>query len=344
MSESDDGEDSDTETSLATRDDDDDVAPRLSAMFENLSALNVWPRVVNAALSRLISSVSTVRVANLWLSLLLGMIIAAVAVIVIAPFLAPPPPVVLLLVLAILTTTAVASRALGLIKAFTTPALQRIDTALRAYRIKATELRRIAADMRDNGIPGQEIEEQLGPLRREAYRVLSEALDDERSGHDVRGSIARSAKKKLVARAAGASYELFLAHSGPDTPHAQSLYHELLRLDPELTVFMDRVELRGGDDWGDVITTVLENSSTVVIISSSRANGTFYRDEIKRAIDLQRVRGITIVPVRVDDHELPYGLGTFVPLSLRTLGSWEAVASEIVKTVRAKAPIADPED
>lgn len=107
------------------------------------------------------------------------------------------------------------------------------------------------------------------------------------------------------------TWDVFLAHAGPDAALAANLF-ELLA--PTLRVFLDARSIQLGDDWDTELARAQRRALvTVVLVSANTERAYYEREEIAAAIALARQDGQAhrVVPVYVSAAALenvPYGL------------------------------------
>jgi hypothetical protein len=109
------------------------------------------------------------------------------------------------------------------------------------------------------------------------------------------------------------TWDLFIAHTGPDEPVAEELYSVVA---PHARVFLDSRCLLLGDNWDAEIAAAQRRSLvTVVLISSNSVDAYYQREEIAAAIVMARQDSTRhrVVPVflhldAADSSYVPYGL------------------------------------
>ncbi len=119
--------------------------------------------------------------------------------------------------------------------------------------------------------------------------------------------------ERMEADEPGYSWDIFLAHAGPDATAAKNLY---LNLNPDARVFLDAVCLQLGDDFDLVLTEAQQSSLiSVVLVSPNTGRAYYEREEIAAAIQMAREDPHThrVVPVylnkkQIPSREIPYGL------------------------------------
>jgi hypothetical protein len=127
-------------------------------------------------------------------------------------------------------------------------------------------------------------------------------------------------------------YDIFIAHSGADARAAAQLFDSLRPLG--LKPFLDKRELRPGDDWRMQADAALKSSRLVVVLYSKRSEPAY---ELWREVRLAGEAAKRIVPVLLPGARLRR-VG-FVLLSERhylhldDLRSWERVASVLGRIV-----------
>lgn len=127
------------------------------------------------------------------------------------------------------------------------------------------------------------------------------------------------------------TYDLFLAHAGPDKPAARRLY-ELLS--PRYRVFLDEKSLLPGDRWDEVIPAALKASRVTVLLTSEQAQRGYYdKEELAMAIAESRRADHRVVPVCLDDHPPPYGIQRLNCLYAKTPEELDAAAERLAELV-----------
>ena len=105
-------------------------------------------------------------------------------------------------------------------------------------------------------------------------------------------------------------YDYFIAYASSDYARAESLYLHLAA--KEARVFLDKKNLRAGDDWDESLLIAQQASSaTLVLVSSNSSDAYYQREEIANAIELSRKRELKhrVIPVLLEKNsKIPYGL------------------------------------
>jgi hypothetical protein len=128
---------------------------------------------------------------------------------------------------------------------------------------------------------------------------------------------------------------VFICHASENKDHASFLYEELTK--NGFSPWLDKENLRGGDEWDEVIEKAIEKEIDYVVILQSRDlvkkfEG-YVNKEINRALDRQEKfrRGIRfIIPVKIDDCPLLEELEHLHTIDLTERGNVE----ELIKTIR----------
>lgn len=138
------------------------------------------------------------------------------------------------------------------------------------------------------------------------------------------------------------SWDLFLAHAGPDGPLAQQLFD---LLDSRLRVFLDSARLKLGDNWDSSLAAAQRDSLVTVVLVSSQTEQAYYqREEIAAAIAIARKDPEThrVVPIYIDaggnDATIPYGLRLKHGLTLSDTLRLSDAADRLVDLVRSLRP------
>lgn len=138
------------------------------------------------------------------------------------------------------------------------------------------------------------------------------------------------------AEGAGLKYDFFIAYAGPDLVTATALY----RLLDKFRVFLAPESLLPGDQW-DVAVPKAQCAAriTVLLISANTGAAYYQQEEIAAALDLLRREegGRHVVPVYlsggVAPESVPFGLRRLHGLFVDELGSLEALADQLVRTL-----------
>jgi L-histidine Nalpha-methyltransferase len=107
------------------------------------------------------------------------------------------------------------------------------------------------------------------------------------------------------------AYDIFLAHAGADAASALELYSLLT---PRCAVFLDKRNVKLGDDWDLELSAAQRQALvTVVLVSSNTGRAYYQREEIAAAIQMAREDKSKhrVVPVFLDEagrKAVPYGL------------------------------------
>jgi hypothetical protein len=131
------------------------------------------------------------------------------------------------------------------------------------------------------------------------------------------------------------TWDIFLAHSGPDREQAERLFELLPR--SEFSVFLDSKCLPIGTDWDTELPKIQRASRiTVALISAHTDDAHYLRDEIAAAIAQSRrhPEGHQIIPVYLEDTAPHYGLNVKHGLSVSQEGSLENVAAKLILHLR----------
>lgn len=139
-------------------------------------------------------------------------------------------------------------------------------------------------------------------------------------------------------------WDFFIAHAGPDTEPAVSLY-DLLR-QSGYRPYVDKKCLLPGDDWSVELPRAQSQARMTIVLVSSRCERAYYqREEIAAAIALARDEKYShrVVPVYLtgwpnDAAAVPYGLRSKHGLNAAELGGMPGVANamdELMKRLQA---------
>lgn len=107
-------------------------------------------------------------------------------------------------------------------------------------------------------------------------------------------------------------YDIFIAHAGRDIATADTLY---ALLESPKRVFLDKRNLRLGDDWDTMLAAAQRDALITVVLCSENVDSAYYaREEIAAAIAMARKdqNSHRVVPLYVSaaaaDEMVPYGL------------------------------------
>jgi MinD-like ATPase involved in chromosome partitioning or flagellar assembly len=107
---------------------------------------------------------------------------------------------------------------------------------------------------------------------------------------------------------------VFISYAREDETQVRTLYRALI--DAGFKAWLDKENLHGGEDWERVIEERIEQSDLVLVCLSKVAvtKRGFVQREIKKTlelVDLQPEGAVYLIPVRLDDCEIPRSLGRF---------------------------------
>lgn len=317
---------------------------RVLETLEPQSFTRSWSEIAEAIVAKLEARASAVVVGRFWVGALVGLGVAFVLTAALKGLgVALTAPMAL--VVALLTVPATGAAFVRRSRLFTTEPIRRVEAAFRtselAFDIKKKKLDEIAADMKAQGGSGEEIEWLVGPRRTEAYDELARRLDTiqtEVAREIVASSVVEVHRKKLAAKAT--FYDVFVAYHRSDREYALALVNAIRTIDGKRDVFIDGESLRAGDDWMEIIPRALERSKSVVFIltagieqSDASTGSPYFKNEVIQAIKQNRDGKTKIIPIMIEECELPYGLGAFVPVRCAEHGSWAQVAEAVVATI-----------
>jgi hypothetical protein len=137
-----------------------------------------------------------------------------------------------------------------------------------------------------------------------------------------------------------AEWDLFLAHAGPDSNYAETLYDHLAEQrsgSRPLRIFLDSRALKLGDDWDIELAKAQRGSKVAVVLISGKTECAYYqREEIAAAIAMAREDQSRhrVVPLVIDDgvgvrDNLPYGLRLKHGLSIANISELKTAASRL---------------
>jgi CheY-like chemotaxis protein len=119
---------------------------------------------------------------------------------------------------------------------------------------------------------------------------------------------------------------VFLCHASQDKPDVRKL-HTRLKHDG-YSPWLDEAELVGGQDWDLEIRRAVRSSDVVIVCLSQTAVGKtgYLQKEIKQALDIadeQPEGTIFIIPLKLDDCEVPDRLGRWQWIHLNQRGGYQ---------------------
>jgi hypothetical protein len=135
----------------------------------------------------------------------------------------------------------------------------------------------------------------------------------------------------------GRQWDVFLSYARRDAASsARELHDHLLRLKPDITVFLDAVALILGDNWDSELKAALESARLVVALVSPATEKAYYQqEELITAIDLARKNpDVRVIPVYLDERSRespPLGLRRKQSIDVQKAGGLEAVARELLR-------------
>lgn len=121
----------------------------------------------------------------------------------------------------------------------------------------------------------------------------------------------------MTERTEGARHHLFLSYASQDKDFAARLSSALRRAGA--SVWMDQFELQVGDSISEQVTKAISASDfLVVLLSPSSVNSQWVRKELSTALALEiHARDITVIPVVIEDCDVPAELATKHVIDLR---------------------------
>lgn len=101
-------------------------------------------------------------------------------------------------------------------------------------------------------------------------------------------------------------------------------------------VWQDVISIRGGDNWQDAIQAGLQDAAAVVVLWSEASAQS---DWVKREIQLARVKGKPIIPLRLDDTPLTddVALSQAIPLHINWKQGLDRLIRELPQDIRRRA-------
>jgi hypothetical protein len=130
------------------------------------------------------------------------------------------------------------------------------------------------------------------------------------------------------------SLNVFLCHASDDKPAIRELYEKLQLegFDP----WLDEVNLLPGQNWENEISRAVRNSDAVLVCLSenSIAKTGFVQKEIKVALDVadQQPEGaIFIIPVKLEDCDVPDRLSAWHWVNLDDAGGYERLLAALMR-------------
>ncbi|MCK4766683.1 MAG: toll/interleukin-1 receptor domain-containing protein [Candidatus Aminicenantes bacterium] len=140
-------------------------------------------------------------------------------------------------------------------------------------------------------------------------------------------------EKNLEIKHLGPIPKVFISYASDDQLYSEELHNRLVEAGIE--PWLDKKNLRGGDDWDDIITDLIRDVDYFIIIQSetlSQRNEGYVNVEIKAALKRQKFfrQGILFfVPVRVDSSMLRSELKKFHVNDLRRKDGYKDLIDSI---------------
>jgi hypothetical protein len=111
--------------------------------------------------------------------------------------------------------------------------------------------------------------------------------------------------------------KVFISYSSQDKAAADKLREGLLSR--HLNVELDPYEIKAGSQWEESIRTTISASSYIVLLLSRHSLSSHWvAYETERVLDELRRRAITILPILLEDCELPPSLATVLLFDMRS--------------------------
>ena len=134
----------------------------------------------------------------------------------------------------------------------------------------------------------------------------------------------------------GHHWDIYLSYAHRDAAtSARELHDHLLRLKPDITVFLDAIALTLGVDWDSALKAALESARLVAVLVSPATEQAYYqREEVITAIDLARKNpDMRVIPIYLEERSYkspPLGLRLKQSISVDKVGGLETVARELL--------------
>lgn len=124
------------------------------------------------------------------------------------------------------------------------------------------------------------------------------------------GFLKRRYHKAATTRVTGAdenfNYDVFLSYSRKNQAEADWLYGEIHRQRPDLTIFMDKIEMRVGAAWQQKLYRALDDSRRVIaLLSPDYIASKICQEELNIAIARNRDSEGVLMPLYLYDAKLP---------------------------------------
>ncbi len=134
---------------------------------------------------------------------------------------------------------------------------------------------------------------------------------------------------------------VYITYSHRDRDFVDRLCADLGRQGIE--VWVDRVQLRAGTDWTNEVNRAIEQADAIlVVMSKTSIESSWVADEVDLAMHLRVTDRRLIMPLLIEDVEMPLRLGVFPYIDFR--GEYQkglnALIGRLPEMVHAAAPIA----
>lgn len=139
---------------------------------------------------------------------------------------------------------------------------------------------------------------------------------------------------------------VFLSYAREDRSRVEDIYHGLSV--EGFKPWMDAQDIRAGSEWSKVITEAIQHADFVLVFISqnSVSKRGFIQREIKAALSVlsERPEGeIFLIPVRLDESDLPAGLRDIQAVDLFMKDGWKRLLKSLKHAQQGGVPIAETE-
>ena len=131
------------------------------------------------------------------------------------------------------------------------------------------------------------------------------------------------------------SAKLFLSYAREDVASVQKIHQSLKRIGHE--PWMDKIDIDAGEQWEVAIENAMDQAELCILFLSNTSvkKRGYLQKEFRKAVDLAEERldtDIFIIPVRLDECQVPKQLSKYQWLDFFEEGAWEKLKAAIAKS------------